>query len=105
MASQRSAELQECEIPRDKIHFVVNRWERGGLKMKDIEETLESPVLASLPNDYRRVREAILESRLVALDSAFAKGCHALAEKLSGLPPVSPERFSLSLLKRLWEAS
>jgi len=104
MASQRSAELQECEIPRDKIHIVLNRWERGGLKMPDVEKILENPVFATFPNDYRRIRESILESRLVSLDSAFAKSCLAFAQKVSGLPPVS-DRFAFSLLKKLWGGS
>jgi pilus assembly protein CpaE len=105
MASQRSAELQECEIPRSKIHIVLNRWERGGFKMQDVEKTLEYPVFATLPNGYRDVRDAILESRLVSLDSAFAKGCQVFAQKLSGLPQASPERFIFSRLKGLWRGS
>ncbi len=97
MAGQRCAELEACKIPRDRIHIVVNRWERGGLSIDDVEEILGRHVLATLPNDYKQVKNAILESRLVAADSRFWKGCVTLAAKLSGLPeaPRAESRFTV----------
>jgi pilus assembly protein CpaE len=101
MASQRYAELKECEIPADHVHIVLNRWERGKLSIQDIEGILERPVFATLPNDYAHVKDAILESRLVARESAFAESCLALARKLSGLPEAPQEQSKFALLKRL----
>lgn len=102
MAGQRSAELEACKIPRDRIHIVVNRWERHGLTAEDVEEILERPVFATLPNDYKQVKNAILESRLVSAESRFSRSCIALAQKLSGLPEAAPRHESkFTLLREL----
>jgi len=102
MASQRSLELRNCEIPSEKIHIVLNRWERGGLKVQDVEKTLNHPVFAALPNDYRQVKKAILESRVVSQESAFANSCQLFAQQVSGLSGPSHDRFTFALLKKLW---
>jgi MinD-like ATPase involved in chromosome partitioning or flagellar assembly len=101
MAGQRSAELEACGIPRDRIQIVLNRCERGGLPTQDVEGILERPVFASLPNDYRQVKNAILESRLVSPDSRFAKSCRTLAQKLSGLPEAPRAESKFTLLREL----
>jgi pilus assembly protein CpaE len=101
LAAQRSAEIEACEIPPDRVYFVLNRWERGGLSLQDVEKTLGRPVFITLPNDYARIRQGILESRLASEDSAFSEGCRNFARKLSGLPATTPERSRLAVLKRL----
>jgi pilus assembly protein CpaE len=101
MAGQRRAELAACGIPADRIHMVVNRWEPGGLSKEDVEEILDCPVFATLPNDYKQVKNAILESLLVAADSRFAKSCRALAQKLSGLPEAPRLESKFTLLREL----
>jgi pilus assembly protein CpaE len=101
MAAQRIAELEACHIPADRIHVVVNRWERGGLSIEDVEGVLERSVFATLPNDYKQVKNAILESRLVAQDSRFARSCRALAQKLSGLPEALPSESKFAFLREL----
>jgi pilus assembly protein CpaE len=101
LAAQRYVELEECEIPADKIHIVLNRWERGQLSLLEIEKSLGRPVFATLPNDYKRARKAILESRLIDFDSAFGRGCKDLAEKLGGLPEGSQKESRFSLIKKL----
>jgi Flp pilus assembly CpaE family ATPase len=101
MAGQRCAELEACEIPSDRIHIVLNRVERGGLSISDVEDVLDRPVFATLPNDYKQVKNAILESRLVASDSRFAASCKTLAQKLSGLPGVPRAASKFTLLREL----
>jgi pilus assembly protein CpaE len=101
MAAQRIAELEACQIPADRIHVVLNRWERGGLSIEDVEEIVERPVLATLPNDYKQVKTAILESRVVSPDSRFAKSCKALAQKLSGLPDAQASEPKFTFLREL----
>jgi MinD-like ATPase involved in chromosome partitioning or flagellar assembly len=101
LAAQRYVELEECEIPADKIHIVLNRWERGQLTLTEIEKSLGRPVFATLPNDYKRARKAMLESRLIDTDSAFGKDCKALAEKLGGLPDAGPRESKFSLIRKL----
>lgn len=101
LAAIRCAELEECEVPQERIHVVLNRFERGGLSVADAEAALERPVFATLPNDYARLRNAMLESRVVAEDSPFGKGSRALAEKLGGLPEGLEKQSRFSLLQKL----
>ena len=101
MAGQRCEELEACKIPGDRIHIVVNRWERGGLSIDGVEDVLGRPVFATLPNDYKQVKNAILKSRLVASDSRFGRGCVALAHKLSGLPEAQRSESKFTLLREL----
>lgn len=101
MAAYRCAELEECEVPQERIHVVLNRFERGGLSVEDAEAALERPVFATLPNDYARLRDAILESRVVPADSPLGRGARALAEKLGGLPEGSQKQGRFSLLQKL----
>lgn len=43
-----------------KVHVVINRWHRKNEEtLKSAEKTLNHPVFARLPNDYRQVSEAI----------------------------------------------
>ncbi len=97
MAAYRCRELEECEVPADRVHVVLNRFERGGLTAQDAEAALGRPVFTTLPNDYGRIRHAMLESRLVAPDSPFGRGCQSLAEKIGGVAGQAhrPSRFSI----------
>jgi len=101
MALFRAEELEACEIPRDRIHIVVNRWERGSPPAPEVEEMLGRPVFVTLPNDYSNLKAAMMESRLAAPDSPFGEACRAFARKLSGLPEAPPERSKFALLRRL----
>lgn len=101
MAAYRCAELEECEVPRERVHVVLNRFERGGLSVEDAEKALERPVFATLPNDYSRLRDAILESRVVPADSPLGRGSRTLAEKLGGLPEGAQKQSRFSLLQKL----
>jgi pilus assembly protein CpaE len=101
LAAQRCVELEECDIPGGKIHILLNRWERGQLKLPDVEKALGRPVFATLPNDYKRVRQAVLEARLISPDSRFAKSCESLAEKLVGIPEGSQRQSRYSFLRKL----
>jgi Mrp family chromosome partitioning ATPase len=101
MARFRAEELEACEIPSDRIQVVINRVERGGPDVKDLEEMIERPVFWTLPNDYGELNGAVLESRLASPDSAFSESCRALARKLGGLPEEPPERSRFALLRKL----
>jgi pilus assembly protein CpaE len=101
MARQRCAELEEYGVPGDRIHIILNRQERGGLPLDDIEKALGHAVFAALPNDYRHVRDAIVESRLVASDSAFGAGCRKLAQQVSGLPKSSRMDSTFGIFSQL----
>jgi Flp pilus assembly CpaE family ATPase len=101
LTKQRCAELESCEIARDNIHIVVNRWEHSKFTVNDVEGAIGRPVFATVPNDYLNVKNAVLKSRLVPANSPFAKGCAALARKLGGLPETRAERVKFALLQSL----
>jgi pilus assembly protein CpaE len=101
LAKQRCTELESCEIAPENIHIVVNRWEHSRITVEEVEEAVERPVFATIPNDYAHVRNAVLKSRLVSVNSPFAKGCVALARKLGGLPQTRVERLKFALLQSL----
>jgi pilus assembly protein CpaE len=101
MAIQRLAELREYGVSPDRIHIILNRQERRGLPIHEIEAVLGHSVFAALPNDYTHIRDAIVESRLVASDSPFGEGCQALARKLSGLKESSLMETTFGLLSKL----
>ena len=101
LARIRAEELEASEISPDRISVIVNRCERNSPAAKELEEMLERPVFATLPNDYAHLNAAMMESRLASPDSPFAQGCQAFARKLGGLTEAPPERFKLGLLRKL----
>jgi len=105
MAGYRCAELEACEIRPENIHIVLNRWEPDRLSIEDVEKILERPVFGTVPNDYLKVKDAIVDSQLVTADSSFTDGCRKLAQKFGGLAeepaPVKSKFASLLRLGRL----
>jgi MinD-like ATPase involved in chromosome partitioning or flagellar assembly len=99
MATQRRAEIAACDYPKENIHVVLNRWEKGGLSLSDVEKVLGQPIMASLPDDYKGLKKALLKSRLIAPSSAFFRSCFQLGRKLTGLPDAEPWPFKASFLK------
>jgi len=101
LARLRGAELESCEVPRDRVNMLVNRWEKGRFSKHDAEKMLGTSVFATLPNDYNEVRNAMAETRLAAPSSSFAKACDALAQEISGLPVTPIARPKFTLLRKL----
>lgn len=101
MTIQRLAELGEYGVAAERVHIILNRRERRGLPVQEIEAILGHSIFAALPNDYARIRDSIVESRLVASDSPFGEGCLALARKLSGLQESSLVDATFGLLSKL----
>jgi pilus assembly protein CpaE len=99
MATQRRAEIAACDYPKENIHMVLNRFEKGGLSMSDAENILGQPVLATLPNDYKGLKQALLKSRLISPGSPFAKSCTQLGRKLTGLPEQESWPFKISFFR------
>ena len=73
--------------------------------MADVEKILGQPVFAVLPNDYKQVKRALVESRLISSDSSFVKACAKLGRKLNGLPVSESWPFKVSFLKNLGKMS
>ena len=101
LAKMRRTELERCEIPTENVKVLVNRWERGQLKVETIEKAVDAKVFATLPNDYKEVRNAILETRLASLGSSFNKACEVLARNIGNLPEAPRTRPKFTLLRKL----
>jgi MinD-like ATPase involved in chromosome partitioning or flagellar assembly/CheY-like chemotaxis protein len=100
MAKLRRTELEACEIPPDNVKVLVNRWERR-LTLESIEKGVGGTVFATLPNDYKEIKNAILDTRLASSNSAFGKACEALARTVSGLPENPHTSPKFTLLRKL----
>ena len=101
LAKLRRAELETCEIPAENVKVLINRWERGQLKVETIEKAADGKVFATLPNDYKEVRNSVLETRLVSSGSSFGKACDALARNICGLPESAHTHPKFTLLRQL----
>jgi Flp pilus assembly CpaE family ATPase len=99
MATQRLSEVAACEYPKENIHMLLNRFEKGGLSVSDAENILGQPILATLPNDYKGLKQALLKSTLISPGSPFAKSCTQLGRKLTGLPELESWPFKISFLR------
>jgi pilus assembly protein CpaE len=105
LATQRRAEVASFGLSKDKVHFILNRWEKRSLPLEVAEKILGQPVFATLPSETREARKAQVESRLMSPDSGFAKSCRLLGRKLTGLPDAEPWQFKFSLLRHLGRAA
>ena len=101
LAKMRRTELETCEIPPDNVKIVINRWERGQLKVETIEKAVDGKVFATLPNDYKEVRNAILDTRLASPGSSFSKACDALARNVCNMPESHHPHPKFTLLRQL----
>ncbi|MCU1335566.1 MAG: Flp pilus assembly protein ATPase CpaE-like protein [Bryobacterales bacterium] len=101
LAKFRRTELESCEIPADRVKILLNRWERGRLTIENIEKIVEGPVFGTLPNDYKEIRNAVLETRLAAPSSSFNKACQTLARTVSSLAEVPRTSPKFTLLRKL----
>lgn len=101
MAPLRIADLERQGVDSERIHCIVNRWERRGLSAEDAAALVGRPVYATLPNAYKEVKEATFESRPLRPSSNLAKSCEALARKASTVEPPSGVTASVPLLRKL----
>lgn len=101
LAKLRRTELESCEIPADNVKVLINRWERGRLSVDNIQKVVEGPVFATLPNDYKEIRNSVLETRLASPGSSFSRACETLARNISGLPEAPHTHPKFTLLRKL----
>lgn len=101
LAKFRRAELENCDIPSERINILLNRWERGRMTMDTIQKLAGAPVFGTLPNDYKEIRNAMHEGRLAAPSSGFARACAAVANTICGLPDVPRTSPKFALLRKL----
>ena len=95
----RRGELEAAGVRADVISVVGNRWEGKRLTKDALEKSSQVPMYAAMPNDYLNVKNAVMESRLVAKDSAFGRACVELARRLCSMQAPAEGRLG-SLLKK-----
>jgi Flp pilus assembly CpaE family ATPase len=91
LARNRLAELSRRQIPSERVHVVLNRWQRQDMTLADAEDFLKYKVVTALPNDYKSVNNAILGGALIPPDTDLGRGIAALAKWLAGGPLEVPK--------------
>ena len=95
------AAFKSLGYPADKIEFVVNRFEKGSdINLDDIQRTLGTPNLRTVPNSYKEVSTSINHGNALAEDGRSSALTKSLAEFAVSLSPKTEE--SRSLLGRLF---
>ncbi len=90
LAARRREHLEAAEIPRERIHLIINRWEKGCLDESAVERVTGCPIFATLPNDFREIKECALEGRVASDESAFGKASIQFAKQLRALRRGAP---------------
>ena len=95
------AAFKSLGYPADKIEFVVNRFEKNSdINLDDIQRTLGTPNLRTVPNSYKEVSTSINHGNALAEDGRSSALTKSLAEFAVSLSPKTEE--SRSLLGRLF---
>ena len=83
--------LGQLGIGKERFRIVVNRVNRrDGITSSDMEKIFNSPVHASLPNDYFSLHRVVTLGQPLGLDSDLGRAIDVLAGRLVGAP--APER-------------
>ena len=101
LARQRRAELLERSIPAERIGLLVNRSQKYGLPLQQVEKFLGQPITAVFQNDYRGVHESIDKGEFVSPKSQLGQSISSFARKLAGVaeqPPTAASTFLKSLI-------
>ena len=91
-ANRRVGMLEGLGVPRDRIHLVINRYDRHvAPRTDDVEEPLRLPVTATIANDYLHVRKEQDHGVPVIEQAPHAAISHALgllAARMLGEPEL-----------------
>ena len=101
LVNVRRQELEAVGVPTDRICVLANRWEPKRLTKQALEAETRTPMYAALPNDYQQVKNAVMESRLVAPSSKFGHACETLARRIAGARQEAPSGPVAALLRRI----
>lgn len=95
------AAFKSLGYPAEKIEFIVNRFEKGGdISLDDIQRTLGTPNLRTVPNSYKEVNTSINQGSALSEDGRSSVLTRNLADFALSLSPKAEE--SRSLLGRLF---
>lgn len=101
LARQRRAELLERKIPDERIGLIVNRWNRRGMPLEEVEKFLERRVTFVFQNDYPGVYESIQKGQFVDRNSPLGQSFSAFARMVAGVSPAPPPKPAMGFLKSL----
>lgn len=112
MLSLNNAKVCFCILDqlhqREKIRFIINRYEKGLVKPDDFEEMFQAKMFAVIPADYAAVTASINKGVAVTasgLKSAAAKGIADAANKIienhTGIVPIEEKSKNKKGLFRL----
>lgn len=90
LTGQRCNELLQSGIPAEDMRVLLNRWHSKDLSLADAAAIIGHPALKSFPNDYPGVKDAIMNSRPVAIDSPLGQAFREFAAWILGAPVVPP---------------
>jgi pilus assembly protein CpaE len=85
-AAQRALNYYESHnIPRQRIHLVINRFNREvGLTKEMIETALQSEIYQLIPSDYESVQRALLDGKPLASTTPVGKQIADIARRVTG---------------------
>jgi len=87
--------MRQMDIHTSKLGLAVCRTGReGSLAQRDVERTFAGIATTLLPESAAEVKEAMMESRLVARTSPYRSAVSALAHRLAGVAEAAPARES-----------
>lgn len=100
-ASKLLAVFKSLGYPADKIELIVNRFEKGGdISLDDIQRSLGTANLRTVPNSYKEVNASINQGNALAEDARSNTVTKNLAEFALSLNPKQED--NRSLLNRLF---
>lgn len=85
LARQRRDELLARNVAPERVQVVVNRWHKGDPDASAVSRAMDQPVAGLIRNDYRSVRKAADEHRLIANEAPMAPDLDALARGIAGM--------------------
>lgn len=79
--------LQSLGYTKDKVHLIVNRYEKGGdIRLEDVEATLGMKVFKTIPNSYEAVSASVNQGvpmMKIARHDPVTKALQEVAQKLT----------------------
>mgnify|MGYP003348540912 CR=1 FL=1 len=86
-AAQRVMNYYENHsIPRQRVHLLINRFNREvGLTKEMIETALQTDIYQLIASDYESVQRALLEGKPIQASTAIGKQIVTIAERLIGV--------------------
>lgn len=89
LARERFRFLRELDLA-DRVSILLNRWSRrSNITVEQIEDLLDAPVFATLPNDYVGVHEALVAGRPVREEIELGKAFRDIARRI--MEPAAPK--------------